>query len=237
MAPTDPVVLITGAAGGLGPVAAARYAEAGARLALAGRDRGRLEALAKEIGLAPDRWATAVGDLREEETVRRLVGEIGERLGPIDVLLHLVGGWTGGKTVVDMDPDDLRTMVDRHLWTTFNVARAVVPSMTARGWGRIVGVSSPFASTPGARMSAYGVAKASEEALLGSLAREVGGSGVTVNVLVVKTIDVKHARANEPSDKNRSWTTPEEIVDAMVYLTSDDGAAVNGARIPLYLRD
>lgn len=237
MAPTDPVVLITGAAGGLGPVAAARYAEAGARLALAGRDRGRLEALAKEIGLAPDRWAAAVGDLRDEATAGRLVGEIGQRLGPIDVLLHLVGGWTGGKTVVDMDPDDLRTMVERHLWTTFNVAREVVPSMTARGWGRIVGVSSPFASTPGARMSAYGVAKASEEALLGSLAREVGGSGVTVNVLVVKTIDVKHARENEPSDKNRSWTTPEEIVDAMVYLTSDDGAAVNGARIPLYLRD
>jgi 3-oxoacyl-[acyl-carrier protein] reductase len=109
--------------------------------------------------------------------------------------------------------------------------------MTERGWGRIVGVSSPFASTPGARMSAYGVAKASEEVLLGSLAREVGAAGVTVNVLVVRTIDAKHARETEPSDKNRSWTTPEEIVDAMVYLSSDDSAAVNGARIPLYIRD
>lgn len=237
MSPTDRVVLITGATGGLGRVAAARFAGAGARLALSGRDRGRLETLADEIGLAPDRWTAAVGDLRDEDDARRLVGEIGERLGPVEVVLHCVGGWTGGTAVVDLDPGDLRSMLEQHLWTTFNVARAVVPSMTARGWGRIVGVSSPFASAPGARTSAYGVAKASEEALLGSLAREVGGSGVTVNVLVVRTIDLKRLRETEPSDKNRSWTTPEEIVDAMAYLSSDESAAVNGARILLYNRD
>lgn len=237
MSPIDRVVLITGASGGLGPVAAARFAAGGARLALSGRDRGRLEALVDQIGLAPDRSMAAVGDLGDADDARRLVGEVEERLGPVDVVLHCVGGWIGGKTVVDADPDDLRSMLEPHLWTTFNVARAVVPSMTARGWGRIVGVSSPFGSTPGARMSAYGVAKAAEEALLGSLAREVGGSGVTVNVLVVRTIDLKHLRETEPTDKNRSWTTPEEIVEAMVYLASDAAAAINGARIPLYHRD
>jgi NAD(P)-dependent dehydrogenase (short-subunit alcohol dehydrogenase family) len=237
MSLADRVVLITGATGGLGRVATARFAAEGARLALAGTDRGRLQALAAEIGLKPDRWTAAVGDLRDADDALRVVAEAAKRLGPVDVVLHCVGGWTGGKTVVELDPGELRSMLEQHLWTTLNVARAVVPSMTERGWGRIVGVSSPFASTPGARMSAYGVAKAGEEVLLGSLAREVGASGVTANVLVVRKIDVEHARETEPSDKNRSWTTPEEIANAMVFLSSDESAAINGARIPLYNRD
>ena len=125
MSPIDRVVLITGASGGLGPVAAARFAAAGARLALSGTDRGRLEAKADEVGLAADRWMAAVGDLRDGDDARRMIGEIEERLGPVEVVLHCVGGWTGGKSVVDLDAADLRSMLDQHVWTTFNVARRV----------------------------------------------------------------------------------------------------------------
>ena len=100
-------------------------------------------------------------------------------------------------------------------------------------------MSSPVASTPVAPDECLGDGKQGRRRrrIYGSLAREVGGSGVTVNVLVVKAIDIEHLRETEPSDKNRSWTTPEEIVDAMVYLSSDASAAINGARIPLHHRD
>jgi NAD(P)-dependent dehydrogenase (short-subunit alcohol dehydrogenase family) len=64
----------------------------------------------------------------------------------------------------------------------------------------------------------------------------VASSGVTVNVLVVRAIDAEHKREREPSPRNASSTTPEEIADALLFLASDGAAAVNGARIPLFGR-
>ena len=67
-----------------------------------------------------------------------------------------------------------------------------------------------------------------------TLAEELKHSGVTANVLRVKTIDVQHERQHQPSPKNASWTTPEEIAAAIIYLCSDEAQQVNGARLPLY---
>ncbi len=236
MRPSEPVVLITGATGPAGLAAAARFATDGARLVLAGTDAGRLAEAGAALGIAADRWVSAVGDLRQAEGAHAVVGAATERFGRIDVLLHLVGGWTGGTPLADLEPAVLRGMMDQHLWTTFNVVRLVVPGMVEGGWGRIAAVSSPFAAAPGAGMGAYGVAKAAEEALLGTLAREVAASGVTVNLVVVRTIDAEHKREREPSPRNAGHTTPEELVDVLVFLASDGAASVNGARIPLFGR-
>jgi NAD(P)-dependent dehydrogenase (short-subunit alcohol dehydrogenase family) len=105
--------------------------------------------------------------------------------------------------------------------------------MVERGWGRFIAVSTPVALDGASGMAAYAVAKAGEEALLRTLAKEVAGSGVTANILVVRKIDAAHERETAPGPKNASWTTPEELVAAMRYLCSDEGSAVNGVRIPL----
>ena len=83
-------------------------------------------------------------------------------------------------------------------------------------------------------MAPYAIGKAAQEALLGGLAREVVGTGVTVNLVLVKTIDVDHERDAEPSPKTAAWTTPEEISAVIGHLLSDDARAVNGAKIPLF---
>ena len=67
-----------------------------------------------------------------------------------------------------------------------------------------------------------------------TLAEEVKGSGVTANVIRVKTIDTEHERQRQPSAKNAAWTAPEEIATAIQYLCSDAAGMVNGARLPLY---
>jgi NAD(P)-dependent dehydrogenase (short-subunit alcohol dehydrogenase family) len=72
--------------------------------------------------------------------------------------------------------------------------------------------------------------------MLRSLARDLAGSGVTANLLIVKTIDKDHERDREPTAKNAQWTTPEEIAAAMVMLCEDAAATINGARIPLFGR-
>lgn len=236
MAIQDRVVLITGATGPLGRAAAAAFGAAGARLGLGGTDEGRLREVAEGAGLPRDRWTAAVGDLRRPEDAQRAVAIVRERLGPVDVLLHLVGGWSGGTAVVDLDPAELAGLVDQHLWTAFHATRAVVPGMLGRGWGRVIAVSSPVVAAPIAKGAAYTVAKAAEEALLLTLAREVASRGVTVNVLAVRAIDASHERETQPTTSNASWTTPEEIAAAMLFLCSDDAASVNGARIPLHGR-
>lgn len=233
MTPVDPVLLVTGATGPVGRAAAAAFAMDGARLGLSGTDAGRLTAMAADLRLADEAWAPAVGDLRDADVAAAAIGLVTERFGRIDGLLHLVGGWAGGTALVDLDPAELASMLDRHVWSTFHAARAVVPGMVERGWGRIVAITSSTVARPGPRAAAYVAAKAGQEALLRTLAREAAGTGVTVNLLVVNTVDTDHLRETDPSPKHGRWTTPEEVVDAIRFLWSDAGAAVNGALLPL----
>jgi NAD(P)-dependent dehydrogenase (short-subunit alcohol dehydrogenase family) len=228
-----PVVMVSGATGPLGRTVVARFAADGARLALVGRDAGRLRDVAHAASLADGAWLPVVADLKDRAAASAAVAETEERLGPVDVLLHLVGGWAGGTAVADLDPDELARMIDQHVWTTLHLAAAVVPGMVERGFGRILAVSSPFAANPAPRGASYAVAKAGQEALLRTLARETAGTGVTANLVVVRTIDAEHQRDATPTAKNAAWTTPEEVADALAYLASPAAAAINGARVPL----
>jgi len=227
------VAIVSGATGGLGRVAVERMAAAGASLALLGTDESRLAALASELGLNPDRTHAGVVDLRDADAVRAAVDAVADRFGRIEILFHVVGGYSGGTPLVDLDPAEIGQMLDQHLWTTVHLARAVVPHMTAAGWGRIGVVSASTAAAPVAKMAPYVVGKAAQETLILALARELAGTGVTANVLVVKKIDLEREREREPSPKNASWTLPEEIIAAFEYLCTDEARVVNGARIPL----
>jgi len=227
------VALITGATGGLGPVAAARLVGDGWRVALVGRDADRLRSIGSELSAGNGEWLAVPGQLGDSAAADAIAAQVTERWGRIDALLHLVGGWAGGTPVADLDHDEVREMLEQHLWTTLRIVQAVAPGMVERGHGRILGVSSPFASNPQAKGASYAIGKAAEETLLRTLAREVAGTGVTVNLVQVRTIDTDHERETEPSAKNAKWTTPEEIADVLTFLASPAGASVNGARIAL----
>jgi NAD(P)-dependent dehydrogenase (short-subunit alcohol dehydrogenase family) len=226
-------VLVTGATGPSGRAVARRFAADGAHLALNGSDPGRLAAVIGELGLGDDRALAAPGDLTDPAAARGVVAAAEAAFGRVDVLVHLVGGWTGGTAVAALDHAEVRSMLDQHLWTTLNTLQAVLPGMTSRGFGRVMAVSSPFATTPGSRGASYAMAKAAEEVLLRSVARETASDGVTANVLVIRTLDDERSRAAQPNAKTAGWTTPEELADAIAWLASPAAAAVNGQRIPL----
>jgi len=228
-----PVVLLTGATGSLGRVVARRFARDGALLALAGREQSALDELGQSLGIGPERWLSGLGELTDAEAGRKVAQAPLERWGRIDVLVHVIGGWAGGTPVATLAEDEIQRMLDQHLWTTLHIVKAVVPGMVERGFGRVMAVSSPFATEVRAKGGSYAVGKAAQEALLKSLAREVAGTGVTANMVLVRTIDAKHQRATAPDPKNANWTTPEEIADVFAFLASRPAAAINGARIPL----
>lgn len=226
-------VLVTGATGPAGRAVARRFAADGHCVALNGSDAGRLDSVISELGLPLERAVAVPGDLTDPGTARSVVAAAGAAFGRVDVLVHLVGGWTGGTAVVDLDHAEVRSMLDQHLWTTLNTLQAVLPGMTSRGFGRLVAVSSPLAAVPGPRGAGYAMAKAAEEVLLRSVARETAASGVTANILVIRTLDDGRARAAQPTARTAGWTTPEELADAIAWLASPAAAAVNGQRIPL----
>ncbi len=230
---SDRVVVVTGATGPLGRALVSAFAAEGCRLGLVGTDEERLTALATALGLDADRWVAGVGDLRRADEATAAVAAVAARFERVDALIHAVGGFAAGTPVAELDPADMASMLDQHLWTTLNAIQAVLPGMVERGWGRIVAVSTPVAANPAAKMSPYAVAKAAEETLVRAVAKEIAGTGVTANLVLVKKIDSDHERETAPSPKNAGWTTPEEIAAVVRQLCSDDASAINGARIPL----
>ena len=227
------VVFIAGATGGLGRAAAAAFAADGDRVILCGRDADRLAAVASGLRLPADRWAPAVADLADADQAADAARRATESFGRIDILLHLVGGFASGVPIVELDRAATQSMLDQHVWTTLNLVRAIVPGMVERGWGRVVAAATTAAVTAPARSGPYAAAKAAQEVLLRSLAKEVSGAGVTVNVIAMRAIDEGHERETAPSAKNVAWTTPEEAVTAIRFLCSDAAGAITGARIPL----
>ena len=228
------ITVITGATGGLGRVAARQLAENGAQLALVSSNEEKLAALEGELNLPPDRRFSIAADLSQPKAAQSILDAVIARFGRADMLLHFVGGWMGGTPVAQVAADDVATMLQQHLWTTFYLAQAFVPHLVTNGWGRVIVVSSPNVAAPPAKGAPYTIGKSAQEALILTLAEEIKGTGVTANILRVRSIDTQHERDTNPSPKTASWTTPEEIASSILYLCSDEAGMVNGARIPLY---
>jgi NAD(P)-dependent dehydrogenase (short-subunit alcohol dehydrogenase family) len=219
------VVVISGANGVTGKLAAQAFAARGDSLVLLGRDQTHLDSLARDFNLPSDRIHTQAVDLLDGQALRSAAEAVPVKFGAVHILVHLVGGWTGGKTIVETAPDDFNAMLDQHARTTFNLFQAFVPQMIKSGWGRVLTVSSPVVTYPAAKRGAYAAGKAAQEALFLTLAEELKGTGVTSNVIVVNAID---------TERKGAGTTPDEIVVAILRLCSDEESKTNGTRLPLY---
>jgi len=230
----DRTVIIAGAAGGLGTVASAAFADAGANLALLGRSLDKLDELAGDLKLPDARVLTQAANLSNAQEVEEVAKAVMKKFKRIDVLLNFVGGWIGGKDVFSTQKADVDSMLDQHLYSTYAMVQAFVPHMLNAKWGRVLAVSSPNASRPPGNNSPYAIGKSAMEALLLSLAQEVKHSGVTANLVLVRTIDVAHQREISPSKENKSWITPEEISATLLHLCSEEAAMINGARVPMF---
>jgi NAD(P)-dependent dehydrogenase (short-subunit alcohol dehydrogenase family) len=228
------VAVITGATGGLGSVITQELADRGVNLALLDRETEKLLTLNKNLNLPNSRSFTRTLDLLDPLETKASADEVVAKFGRIDILLHLVGGWTGGKSILEASSEDLKFMLDQHVWTSFNVAQSFVPYLIRNGWGRVIMITSPFASHPNALGGPYAIGKSGQEALMLTLSQELKGTGVTANLLQAKTIDIKHQKKSTPSLENAFWTVPEELAAAIIYLLSEEAGTVNGAKIPLY---
>jgi len=220
-------IVITGATGVLGNLVAKTFADKGHNLALLDKDSAKLDSLTRDLNLPTERLYTQIIDLLDGTAVRDSAEAVHSKFGGVHALIHLVGGWTGGKTIPEASTDDFASMLNQHVWTTFHLLQSYAPHIAANreAWGRVMIVSMPVTVKPAAKMALYAAAKSAQESLVLTLAEEYKNNGLTANVIHVKSIDVKG---------EGKGTSPAEIVSAMAYLFSDEAAKVNGARIHLY---
>ncbi|MFI5290325.1 MAG: SDR family NAD(P)-dependent oxidoreductase, partial [Polyangia bacterium] len=142
-------VLVTGASSGIGRALSKALAQAGAKLAIAARRVGALEALADEIALAGGaRPVVLTADLSARGEAERLGARAIEALGAVDILVNNAGVGAGGAQVVMGDADEARALFETNYWAPLALTRALVPEMRKRGAGAVVNVASIGAVTP-----------------------------------------------------------------------------------------
>jgi NAD(P)-dependent dehydrogenase (short-subunit alcohol dehydrogenase family) len=224
------VIAIAGAAGNLGPAVVARLAADGARLALGGRRLEPLEALAAEVEAEVD---TAVVDLLDAGATREWADGIEERLGQVDGLVHLVGGWKGGTPIEEAPLEDWEALEQLLVRTLQHATQAFASRLVASGRGRFVLISAGQAQAPTHRKAAYAAAKAASEAWTLALADRFRGTGATANIVVVGAILTPAMRAESPDKDFSTFTPAEAVAGAIAYLCSDDSASMNGKRLDL----
>ena len=226
MASAGRVIVITGANGGLGTNVTQAFLATGATVV----------GIARKI--RPDEFGggnfTAVeADLANSATVSKLATEIGARFGRIDALVHVMGGFAGGKPVTETDDATWQRMLDLNLNSAFYAARAFLPQLRKAGSARLIFVGSKAADAPHAGLAAYVTSKAALVMLVRTIAAENAGAGVRVNVVMPGTMDTPGNRAAMPDADFKKWVPPNDVAGLIVWLASDAAAQVNGAVIPI----
>ena len=224
------VVAVAGAGGNLGPAVVERLATAGAQLALGGRHAQPLDALASELGVDAD---TAAVDLLDAAAARGWAEGVVERLGRVDALVHLVGGWRGGAPIDEAPLEDWNVLETLLVRTLQRATQAFAPALLDSSRGRFVVVSSGQAQAPTSKNAAYAAAKAAADAWTLALADRFRGTGATANLVVVGSILTPEMREESPDKDFSTFTPAEEIADAIAYLCSDASASMNGQRLIL----
>ncbi len=192
------VALITGGARGVGAEVARRLLDRGANLVLTDVDETALTDIGAELG--EDRVLTAVADVRDLAAMQDVVSRATERFGGIDIVIANAGISTYG-SVLKVDPEAFRTLVDVNIVGVFNTVRAALQSVIdRRGYVLIVSSAAAFAASAG--LAPYNAAKAAVEQFASALRLEVAHQGVDVgsaHMLWIDTPLVQDAKSDLPS--------------------------------------
>ena len=230
------VALVTGSSRGLGRATALELAARGHRVAVHYvRSEGPAAEVVAAIEAAGGQAAAFGADVARAEDCSRLLDEVQERLGRIEVLVNNAGV-TRDTLAMRMKDEDWQAVIDTNLTGAFRLARGVLRGMLKARWGRIVNVASVVALMGNAGQANYVASKAGLIGLTKSLAREVSGRGVTVNAVAPGFIasDMTEGLSDELRERYLAqipagrFGDPADVARAVAFLASDDAAYVTG---------
>ena len=247
---TAKVALVTGGSKGIGRACARLLAEEGAAVAITARTQTDLERTAREVEDATgSRFLAIPGDMSVTEDIERVVGEVMNELGAIDVLVTCAGSSPGG-LIEDLTDDQWRSSMDLKFLGYVRCMRAVLPHMKARGRGSVVLVIGNDGLKPTYWETSAGAANAAGINVASSIAEQYGRHGIRVNTVNPGPVNTGRWDGLEKAlarDKGISQEQahelalasiplgricePEEVADLVVFLASDRASFVNGAHI------
>lgn len=223
-------VLLTGGTGGLGMGVTSAVLAQGANVTIpyvAEREVERLKGILPSEEFAKIRFVSV--DLSNEQAVEKLVNDMGR----VDVLIHLVGGFSMGKTH-EYSFEQWKQDFDLNLNTTFLVCKHSLRKMLEHGYGRIVTVGSRGAVQPGGQLAAYCASKAGVVALTQAIADETKGTNITANSILPSIIDTPANREAMGSEQADKWVKPESLAQVICFLASEAAKDMRGAAVPVY---
>jgi acetoacetyl-CoA reductase len=234
------IAVVTGGIGGLGTAICAALARAGRTVIatdLAGRSDAQRRFDSHCEGLDVHFISANVADF---DACGQLFDEVERRFGPVDVLVN-GAGITRDQTLRKMSREQWQAVLSVDLDSVFNTCRHVVEGMTARGFGRIVNISSVNGQTGQFGQTNYSAAKAGMHGFTMALAREVAAKGVTVNSVSPGYIDTEMTRAIREDIRQQVVDSipvgrmgqPADIARVVDFLTRDDAGYMTGTNIPV----
>ncbi len=224
-------VIVTGAVGGLGPSVVETLLACGASVTATSRRRTALDALRADMRQS-DRLHVADADPTDSAGFELLLDAAERATGPLDGLVHCVGGFAGGK-IVELTDSTVETLYQSVLRSTIVVTRGVVRRMSQRGRGRIVLVGGLASRSPSPGAALYGSLKAAVAHFAQSVAEECRPVGVQVNVVMPGTMNTRGNRESMKDVDASRWTDPRDVAKAIAGLLGDAGSGVSGALVAL----
>lgn len=228
---TDKIVVVTGAAGGLGQSIAAYFRREEARLALLDVSAAILHKVFPDSN--PETEFCIPCDLTDRDSTGKAFTEIVDRFGRIDVLANIAGGFIMGEAVHETTEATWNFLFNLNTRSVVNTAAAAVPVMLKQGGGKIINVSAASSLKGAAHLGAYIASKSAVLRLTESMADELRAKKINVNCIMPSIIDTPANRKSMPDADHSKWVKPADLASVVGFLASDASSAIHGAGIPV----
>jgi NAD(P)-dependent dehydrogenase (short-subunit alcohol dehydrogenase family) len=233
---SDMVVLITGGTGALGKTLVKKFIATGATIIVTYNTDKKVADLRHEIK-ETDELELFKTDITKEDQIAKLISDIVERYGHLDILVNVVGGYLGGKSVAELSESEWDIMMNMNLKSAFLISKHTIPVMKSRKYvsgGKIVHISSRTGLKAGGYDSAYAASKSGLIRLVESISQETKEHNINVNCILPSIIDTESNRKAMPEADFSKWIKAEDLTNVILFLCSDESKVITGAAIPAY---
>ncbi len=230
---TDRIAVVTGGTQGIGHATALALSAAGCHVGVLARTEADVQAVCREIEARGGAALPLIADVRQRSQVESALSQVVAQWGRLDVLVNNAGGGSRFR-FVDSFSTEWDRLIDLNFKGVLHCTSAALPHMLRQGDGCIVQIASRAGRMPEGELSVYSAVKAAVLGFSRALAEELRGSGVRVVAISPGPVNTEQLRRQPPRPDRAYWLEPEDVANAVVFLSSPQNVRYNGAFLDLY---